>query len=58
MNIFYLSSHYHPDGLQRILGIFSSLPQDIKEIMGLKITELLQDHNNESLELDIIQNIQ
>ena len=58
INIFLLSSHYHPDGLQRILEIPWNLPQCIKVIMGTKITELFQDHNNESLELDTIQNIQ
>ena len=55
MNISHLSSHYHPDGLQRILEMLRSIQKGIKEIMGPKITELLQDNDNEILKLDTIK---
>ena len=55
MNISHLSSHYHPDGLHRILEMLSSIPKSIKQIIGPKITELLEDNNNEILKLDTIK---
>lgn len=49
MNVFHLSSHFHPDGLQKILQMINGLPQAAKKIIGPKVTQLLRDVNNRAL---------